>query len=156
MLIEKIKLDMKEYGIRHGREVKSGCIINPAYQTIVNVLGLVIADSERIMPKPPDETVFKVIKKIIAGNEETLQSLPKDDSRVLPLIYESKALTNYLPQELSREEIFSQLTDNTVVSGNNKGQEIGKAVKYLKSKGLTADGKLVQEVVAEILDSTNA
>jgi len=115
-----------------------------------NILRVVLGDVEtqesRTGKALEDEQVHKVIRKIIAGNEEALEARPDDK-----LVKENEVLNAYLPQLLSQDKILEALKP---IEGDLKamqgGQAIGRAIGFLKSEGLAADGKDVTAVVKGI------
>lgn len=79
-----------------------------------------------------------------AGREETIET---EAARV-------SILEEFLPKQLSREEVKALAQDAVNQSGATSAKDMGKVMSILmpKVKGRT-DGKLVNEVVRELLNS---
>jgi len=127
-------------------------------ETRKNILRVVIgeATSRQDVFRDPcicDETVIKIIRKIIDGNEETKVALKNNgketDLRFAKLGEENTILATFLPKTLSQEEIIQELESekDAIIAFGKPGQAIGHAVRYLKDKGVIADGKVVSEAV---------
>jgi len=101
--------------------------------------------------KIEDSSVIKIIKKIIAGNNEALKF--KTDDK---LIKENEILENFLPQMWSADQIeaFFLNGENTIFEqirdAGNAGQATGIAMKALKQEKAPVEGGLVKEVVTKI------
>ena len=137
MLVEQLREDVKQ-ALRDKNEVKK------------NILRVVIGEVEtqesRTNKSFTDEEVEKVLRKMIASNQEVLSS--KEDKT---LTLENEILSSYLPKLLTQEEIKEHLeTIQDDLKEGAEGQAIGKAMKYLKSNSLAVDGKDVSAVVQSL------
>lgn len=116
------------------------------------VLGEVQLEQNR--PGFKEEKSLGVIKKMIAGNNETLGYLTKDDSRFGALEAENELLQQFLPSYLSEDEIEESIkaagVDSEIVSAGNEGQAMGLAMKHFKMAGLVVEGGTVKSVVERL------
>lgn len=98
-----------------------------------------------------DEQTIAIIKKIVKGNEETLQAAIDDATRK-QLNYEISVLSEMLPKTLSVEDIITALTSvqDNIASASNDGMAMGVAMKHLKSQGASVEGKDVAAAVKTI------
>lgn len=99
--------------------------------------------------KPLDETIeINLINKIKKEHEETLSYLSAGNENYANEIETIKILNALLPAEASEDEIRN-FAETVVVKGNKK--EMGAYIKAVKSKFPTADGKLVADIVKELI-----
>lgn len=72
-----------------------------------SIYGLVIGEIQRVQPHGdvPDETVIKVLKKLIEGNNSTI-SVITDSAVISKLEEENKVLNALLPKQLTKDELF--------------------------------------------------
>lgn len=122
-----------------------------------NAIRVVLSESAPKDGKPAtDEGVFKVIRKIVEGNNETRTMLKQAGRDNEPLYThldnESKYLSEFLPKTLSRDKIAEELVPlaDSLKAAKSDGQAMGLAMKHFKAKGLTVDGNDVSAVVAEV------
>lgn len=95
-------------------------------------------------------TLQKEVKKLRESAAEKQQAGRADEAA---LDHEEIAiLEEFLPRQLSREEIVALVQDAIAQSGATSAKEMGKVMGILtpKTKGI-ADGKLVNEIVREYL-----
>ena len=113
----------------------------------VRILRVVLGEFQRGMKEPSDENCYKIIKKLIESNEELL----KIGSRI-ELATENEILKSLLPQEITIDEIYKELSKVVVQIQESKsdGQAIGIAMKCLKETGLLIDSKKVSEIVLKL------
>jgi len=113
----------------------------------VRILRVVLGEFQRGMKEPSDENCYKIIKKLIESNKEILKT--REDSN---LIQENNTLELLLPQEITIDEIYKELSKVVVQIQESKsdGQAIGIAMKCLKETGLLIDSKKVSEIVLKL------
>lgn len=102
------------------------------------------------------DDVYAVLQKEAKKRRESIDEMEKagrtaladNEKRELTLIEE------FLPKQLSREEVAALARDAIAQSGAASAKDMGKVMGVLmpKVKGL-ADGKLVNDVVRELLSS---
>ncbi|WP_297634655.1 GatB/YqeY domain-containing protein [uncultured Clostridium sp.] len=67
---------------------------------------------------------------------------------------EIKILLNYLPQQLSKQEILQIVKDSAEEAGANCMKDMGKVMALVRPKTLgKADGKLVSQIVKDYLSN---
>lgn len=98
-----------------------------------------------------DEEAAAIVKKLVKSNEETLASATDAEQRQT-LEQELSILRAYLPQTLSLDQIVVELAGvaDQIRAAKSDGQATGVAMKELKMKGVTAEGKEVARAVAQI------
>lgn len=65
---------------------------------------------------------------------------------------ELEIISNYLPKQLSREEVEKVVSDIIAETGASSMKDMGNVMKIAKEKmGVTADGKTISEVVKKLL-----
>ena len=87
-----------------------------------------------------DEDVTKILNKTVKSLKETLQASDSVDTKLELVIIES-----YLPKQLSKEEIFTKVTDLKSAGITN----IGQIMKEFAA--LPVDRKIVSEAIKEII-----
>ena len=93
-----------------------------------------------------DEQVHKILRKLIASNEETIKAM------TVGLRRENEILDGFLPQLLTKEEIKNHLNSvaTEIMSAKSDGQATGVAVGVFKKAGLAVDGSDVSEIVKKM------
>jgi uncharacterized protein YqeY len=96
------------------------------------------------------DQIYKIIRKLVIGNTETLQHQTGD--RVTVLEQQNVILESLLPKLLSEDEIRFKLTElyNQIVACKSVGQACGLAMKHFKEQGDSVDGNAVKAVVESI------
>ena len=101
-----------------------------------------------------DEGVIAVISKEVKQRRDSIEEFKKGGREDLVAQNEADVaiLMEYLPQQLSEEEVRKIVREAVAESGATSQKEMGKVMKVLmpKVKG-RADGKLVNNLVREIL-----
>ena len=116
------------------------------HENTKDILRVVLGELDTIHAKRDvtHDDCLKVIRKCIEANNEVMKIRPSEK-----LLAENEILSAYLPNELSVNEIFNHIKD--IELGNNMGKAIGIAVKYIREKGLYANGKDVRAAVEQKL-----
>jgi uncharacterized protein YqeY len=114
---------------------------------------LIVKTSENA--KDFDETAeIKMLQKLVKQRRETAEIYAGNNRQELAdkEIAEADIIEEFLPKQLSREEIESALKTIVEESGANSVKDMGK-VMGIASKQLAgkADGKLIAELVKQIL-----
>ena len=104
-----------------------------------------------------DEEEIKLISKEVKKLEDAILEFSKADRQdlILDYTYELEVLKKLLPEPVDKSEIYSELLywaeknyfTNYEIEIPKK--EMGIAIKYLKSKFPTVDGKIISEIVKE-------
>lgn len=101
-----------------------------------------------------DEDVLGVISKEAKQRRDAIEEFKKGgrDDLVAAAEAEIAILMEYLPKQLSKDEIKALVQEAIAASGATSPKDMGKVMKELmpKVKG-RADGKLVNEIVKELL-----
>ena len=145
-LLEQLTNDMKD-ALKKGEKAR------------LTVLRTTLAQCKdekiRLRRELTDEDVLSVLGKAVKTRNESLQ-LYKQGGRqdlVEKEQNEIDILQNYLPEQLSEEEIRKVIENIVKSSGAESMKDIGKvmgpAMQELKGK---ADGKLVQQIARSFLD----
>jgi len=132
-----------------------------ARQTLqMNVLQVLLGDASMIEArtgkKAADDEIDKMIRKLVVGNNETLELLKQKSMTGIPdyakRTEENVFLATLLPQSMSVDEIKSALAEvaDAIKAAKNDGQATGVAMKHLKSKNLKAQGEDVSAAVRQL------
>ncbi|MEG3067455.1 MAG: GatB/YqeY domain-containing protein [Syntrophaceticus schinkii] len=103
-----------------------------------------------------EEEIIEVLAKEVRMRRDALPEYRRagDPEKIAELESEIEILMEYLPQQLSKDEITQLATEVIVSVGADSERDLGKVMGVLmpKVKG-RADGKLVNQVVRELLTS---
>ncbi len=103
-----------------------------------------------------DDDVISILAKEIKQRREALADFEKGNRE--DLVEQNKAeieiLLEYLPQQLSEEEIKQIVKESAEEVGANNIKDMGKVMAVVRPKVLgKADGKLVSQIVKEYLNN---
>ena len=101
-----------------------------------------------------DESL-KILKSAAKQLKESVEQYKKGgrDDLAEKELFELSLLDNYLPEQLSRDEIRTTVKNTIKSTGAESMQEMGKVIgAVMKEMAETADGKLVQQIVQEELN----
>ena len=103
-----------------------------------------------------DEAVLSVISKEVMQRRDAIEEFQKGgrDDLVRQNEAEIAILMEYLPQQMTEDEVRSAVQEAIAATGASTPKDMGKVMKELmpKVKG-RADGKLVNQIVRERLDA---
>ncbi|MFL0251184.1 GatB/YqeY domain-containing protein [Clostridium neuense] len=146
-LKEKLQQDWKE-ALKSGDKFKAN-IISMARAAVLQV-------EKTGNEKLDDSKVIEVLSKEVKQRREALVEFEKGNRQDLvdKANNEIKILMNYLPQQLTEDEIKSIISDVVKEIGANSMKDMGKVMKSVspKTKG-RADGSLVNKLVKEFLNN---
>jgi uncharacterized protein YqeY len=120
------------------------------------VLGEVSTRRARTGKEPGDDEVHGIIRKLIAGNDETRGELERRGQTTHEayerLGRENAYLETLLPKTLDAAAIRKELEGIAAAlrGARNDGQATGLALKHLKGKGLAVQGEDVAAVVRQL------
>jgi uncharacterized protein YqeY len=120
------------------------------------ILGEVSTRQARTGKEPGDEEVQAIIRKLMAGNDETCKELEHRDRTTHEaygrLARENSYLESLLPRTLDRAAIQRELEAMAadLKGARNDGQATGLAMKHLKQKGLAVLGEDVAAAVKQL------
>ena len=145
---EQIKAELKKAMVEKNME-RLGVIrmISAAFTNELVTLGRMPTDTLS------DEESTKVLKREAKKRKEMIDQyteagrpeLAEEES------FEMNILNEFLPAQMSREEIFSKISEKLAtdpVDATKKGQFVGIMLKEL---GDTADGSIVKEIIDELV-----
>ncbi len=121
-----------------------------------NLIGVIIGECDRIGKDLSAEQIITVIKKIYKNNDETIKqanSSAIDSTWELSLLLiEQDFLEQYIPKQLSEDEITAIVKDFTDKGINN----LGIIMKYFKNThaGLY-DGAVVSKIAKKCMNKIN-
>ncbi|MCC5910336.1 MAG: GatB/YqeY domain-containing protein [Clostridiaceae bacterium] len=101
-----------------------------------------------------DEDIIEIISRQLKQRKDALEEFRKSgrDDLVKEAEEEVEALLNYLPKQLSEEEVTDIVKETITEIGANSVKDMGKVMAAVmpKVKG-KADGKIVNQVVKQLL-----
>ena len=103
-----------------------------------------------------DDAVLTVISKEVKQRRDSIEEFQKGGRTDLVRQNEEEIaiLMDYLPQQMTEDEVRSAVTEAVAATGAAAPKDMGKVMKELmpKVKG-RADGKLVNQIVRELLEN---
>lgn len=101
----------------------------------------------------PEAEVIKIINKYGKDMKESIEEFKKvgRSAEVERSEKELKIVQEYLPKELSPEEIKAVVEKTVAALGATSAKEMGKVMKEITAQNPGIDGKLVSQFVREIL-----
>lgn len=95
-----------------------------------------------------DEAATQIVKKLLKSNRETLEATEAAEPRAV-LEEEIRVLESLLPKALGPDELRAALAPvaDAIRTAKADGPATGIAMKHLKDKSQTVDGKAVADVV---------
>ena len=145
MLKEKLMEDLKE-AMRSKNEIKKNTV------QMVRAAILQIEKDKGIQVE--DDKILEIIAKEVNSKRDALKDFEKAERQDLidQTNQEIEVLQQYLPKQLSREEIKVELEKIIAEIGATTMKDMGAIMKEAKAKmGASADGKTINEVAKEIM-----
>ena len=145
MLKEKLMEDLKE-AMRNKNEIKKNTV------QMVRAAILQIEKDKGIQVE--DDRILEIIAKEVKSKRDALKDFEKAERQDLidQTHQEIEVLQQYLPKQLSREEIKVELEKIIAEIGATTMKDMGAIMKQAKAKmGASADGKTINEVAKEIM-----
>ena len=145
MLKEKLMEDLKE-AMRSKNEIKKNTV------QMVRAAILQIEKDKGIQVE--DDKILEIIAKEVKSKKDALKDFEKAERQDLidQTNQEIEVLQQYLPKQLSREEIKVELEKIIAEIGATTMKDMGAIMKEAKAKmGASADGKTINEVAKEIM-----
>ena len=113
-----------------------------------NILGCVLGDATKNNKDPDDIIILSIIKKFVNNLEFSLSHLDHNDNLYVQYSLEKDILNEYLPKQISSNELTSFIKYAISLGNNN----IGSIMKYLKENyNGCYDGKMAGEIIKELL-----
>jgi len=146
MLKEKLMDDLKA-AMRDKNEVRKNAIqmVRAAILQIEKDKGITVED----------EKIIEIIAKEVKGKKDALVDFEKGgrDDLISQTNEEIQILQEYLPKQLSKEEIKVELEKVISDIGATSIKDMGVVMKEAKTRiGAAADGRTINEVVKELLN----
>ena len=145
MLKEKLMEDLKE-------SMKNKDVIRKNTVQMVRAAILQIEKDKGI--EVEDDKILEIIAKEVKTKKDALKDFEKAERQDLidQTNQEIAILQEYLPKQLSREEIKVELEKIIAEIGATSMKDMGAIMKEAKAKmGASADGKTINEVAKEIM-----
>ena len=145
MLKEKLMEDLKS-AMKNKEEVRKNTI------QMVRAGILQIEKDKGIQVE--DDKILEIIAKEVKTKKDALKDFEKANRQDLidQTNEEIEVLQQYLPKQLSREEIKAELEQIISKIGATTMKDMGAIMKEAKAKmGAAADGKTINEVAKEIM-----
>lgn len=140
MLLDDIKNDSLQ--ARKDRDTVKTSLLVPLYSEAVRV------GKDNGNRQSTDEEVIAVVKKFVKNIEQTILDMEKIGRDISLQKQELSLLRNYLPKQMSHEELESAV--DSIMSGLDEvtPKAMGKIMGELKTRhGGTYDGKMASQVV---------
>ena len=145
MLKEKLMEDLKE-AMKSKNEIKKNTV------QMVRAAILQIEKDKGIQVE--DDRILEIIAKEVKTKRDAIKDFEKAERQDLidQTNQEIEVLQQYLPKQLSREEIKVELEKIIDEVGATTMKDMGNVMKEAKAKmGASADGKTINEVAKEIM-----
>ncbi len=101
-----------------------------------------------------DNKILEIIAKEVKTRNDSLEDFEKGgrEDLVKQAKEEISILSEYLPKQLTKEELIEKITKIIADLGATSIKDMGKVMKEAKAQiGTAADGKSINEVVKELL-----
>lgn len=102
-----------------------------------------------------DERVIEILSREVKQRRESMLEFEKGNRQDLvdKVNAEIQILLNYLPQQLSEDEILEIIREAAIEVGANNMKDMGKVMSAVRPKVVgRADGKLVSQMVKDYLN----
>lgn len=145
MLKEKLMEDLKN-AMKTKNEVRKNTV------QMVRAAILQIEKDKGIQVE--DDKILEIIAKEVKSKKDVLKDFEKAgrEDLISQTNQEIEILQEYLPKQLSREEIKAEVEKIISQIGATSMKEMGAIMKEAKAKmGASADGKTINEVAKEIM-----
>lgn len=145
MLKEKLMEDLKN-AMKNKEEVRKNTI------QMVRAAILQIEKDKKIQVE--DDKILEIIAKEVKSKRDALKDFEKAERKDLinQTNQEINVLQEYLPKQLSKEEIKIELEKIISMLGATSMKDMGNVMKEAKAQmGATADGKTINEIAKEIM-----
>ena len=145
MLKEKLMEDLKE-------SMKNKDVIRKNTIQMVRAAILQIEKDKGI--EVEDDKILEIISKEVKTKKDVLKDFEKAERQDLidQTNQEISVLQEYLPKQLSREEVKTEVEKIIAEIGATSMKDMGAIMKEAKAKmGASAEGKTINEVAKEIM-----
>jgi len=146
MLKEKLLQDLKE-AMKEKNELK---------KNVVQMIRAAVLQVEKDKQIELDENqILEIIAKEAKKRKDSLPDYEKSgrEDLIEKVKQEIEIISEYLPKQLSKEEISQIVAEVIKQTGATSVKEMGAVMKEAKAQiGARADGKAINEVVRELLN----
>lgn len=145
MLKERLLEDLKN-AMKEKNEIKKNTV------TLIRAAILQQEKDNKIVLE--DEQIIQIIAKESKKRKDSLSDYEKSgrEDLISQINEEIAILLEYLPKQLSKEEVTVIVKQTIEELQASSLKDMGKIMKAVKEKvGVTADGKMINEIVKEIL-----
>ncbi|RCW51296.1 GatB/YqeY domain-containing protein [Paenibacillus prosopidis] len=123
--------------------------------SVIRMMRASVKNLEIDLKRPLDDNeVLEILSREVKQRKDSLQEFKKAgrDDLVADLVVEIEIISQYLPEQLTEEEIQEIVTQTIHELGASSKADMGKVMSALlpKTKG-RADGKLVNQFVQQLL-----
>lgn len=140
MLFEQIKKDRINHFKQRNTDAKS--------RVGYSILGVLIGDSTKETKEPNDEKIISLIKKFIE-NAKICKDNAKDDLTRFTSEKEIEILSDYLPKQLTEDEIRNIIIVTFIDAGS---RNLGDIMKHFKNNfSGQYDGGLVSSIAKQVI-----
>ena len=146
MLKERLMQDLKD-AMKNKDEIKKNTV------QMVRAAILQIEKDKGIQVE--NDKILEIIAKEVKSKKDVIKDFEKAERQDLidQTNKEIEILQNYLPRQLSKEEIKEELKKIIEDLGATSIKDMGNIMKEAKAKfGASADGKTINEVAKELLN----
>ncbi len=146
MLKERLMSDLKE-------SMKEKQVLRKNVVQMIRAAILQVEKDKQI--ELDDNQVLEIIAKESKKRKDSLADYEKSGRQELidQVKQEIDIISEYLPKQLSKEEITNIVKEVIQETGANTIKDMGKVMKGAKEKiGPAADGKTINEIVKELLN----
>ncbi len=145
MLKEKLLEDLKN-SMKEKNELRKNAVqmVRAAILQVEKDQGITLEDNK----------ILEIIAKEVKKRKDSIEDYKKGgrEDLVENIQSEIEILSEYLPEQLSKEEITKIIEEIIKQENITSIKEMGKVMKIAKEKiGTQADGKTINEVVKELL-----
>ena len=124
--------------------------------TIQMIRAAILQTEKDKQTKLDDNAILEIISKQVKQKNDALEQFEKADRQDLveQTKLEINILKEYLPKQLSREEVEQIVVDLSRTLGISDMKGMGTLIKSAKAKiGAGSDGKTISEVVKKVLNN---
>lgn len=146
MLKEKLLQDLKE-AMRDKQELKK--------DTVQLIRAAILQAEKDQQIELEDNQILQIIAKESKKRKDSLPDYEKSGRQDLikKILEEIEVIAQYLPKQLSSEEIEIILKEIVSQTNATSMKDMGTVMKFAKEKmGATADGRVINEIVKKLLN----
>ena len=123
------------------------------------ILSFIIQEEKDKNKELNDSEIIQILKKALKRNQESFEQFTKAGREDLALkeSEEIDIIQNYLPEEMSEEDVINLIKETITSSGASSIKEMGKVIGLIKKNhGDNVDMAVVSKHVKNLLNSCKA